>query len=228
MALPPTRPQPKAPAAPRPGRTPSVLTRDNKPFELAPEHRGNNFGSKVQTGNPFGGSESRMALQYQPHYTGMDQSRSAFARALSDSARNEGRAQFNDATRQYQQEGEQIRARDTQARREDALNRYSLEREKRYNLHAQNVRKAQGMADMAAYLDRAKKDARANTVGNIATMAVTAAMLPFSQPVSAMVAAAKGSGGAMATAGASLFGSGMGGFGNRARAGTLSLLGGLR
>lgn len=222
------RPNPMAPAAPRPGRTPSALARDNAPFQFAPEHQGNNFGSKAQTANPFGGSESRMALQYQPHYTGGDQSRSAFARALSDSARNEGRVQFNDAAIKYQQDNEQIRSGDTQSRREDALNRYALEREKRYNLHSQNVKRVQGMADLDAYLDRAKKDARANTVGNIATMAVTAAMLPFSQPASAMVAAAKGSGSAMATAGASLFSGGMGSFGNRARAGTLSLLGGLR
>lgn len=216
MAVP-ARPKP-TPKAPPLGRTPSVLRANDQAFKFAPEHQGNNFGSKVQTGSPFGGSESRMALQYQPHYTGMDQSRSAFARALSDSARNEARAGFNDANQKYQQESEQIRSRDTQSRREDALNRYTLEREKRYNLRAQDVRRNQGMADMAAYLDRAKKDARANTVGNIATMAVTAAMLPYTMPVSGMVAAAKGG---MGMLGASTLG-------NSFRAGTLSLLGGLR
>ena len=216
MAVP-ARPKP-TPKAPPLGRTPSVLGANNQAFQFAPEHQGNNFGSKVQPANPFGGSESRMALQYQPHYTGADQSRSAFARALSDSARNEARTGLNDATQKYQQQGEQIRSGDTQSRREDALNRYTLEREKRYNLRAQDVRRNQGMADMAAYLDRAKKDARASTVGNIATMAVTAAMLPYTVPVSGMVAAAKGG---MGMLGASTLG-------NSFRAGTLSLLGGLR
>jgi hypothetical protein len=198
---------------PPPPRLSPILRRDAKPLQFATETRQNNFGSKVSTANPFSGSETRQALNVRPAYTGQDQSRSAFARALADSHRNETRQRFNDTARQFQQEAEQTRARDTLSRREDALNRYQMENEKRVGVRQQNIKHVEGMADLSAYLNRAKQDARANTIGNVATLAVTAALLPFSAPASAMYAAAKGAGGAMS---------------NTFRTGTLGLLGGLR
>jgi hypothetical protein len=128
----------------------------------------NNYGSGVGTGTPFTGNDLRKATSVRPAYSGQDQSRSAFARALTDATKNETKNVFANADQEFRQKAEALRSRDVQSMRENRANRFGLQREKQVTMKKQDVGLQQNLADLEAYRIRGERDAKTQTIGNIA------------------------------------------------------------
>lgn len=139
--------------------------------------RETNFGSGISTASPFGQADYRRTLAGKQAYRGPDQSRSAFARAMLDTNKTSIMEDMNDFQRGYRQKAEQARMQDVQSLRENALQNYALDEQKRVTTKRQDTFQAQKSADLEAYLDRARKDARAATIGNVAQLLLQGAML---------------------------------------------------
>lgn len=128
----------------------------------------NNFGSGISTASPFSQGQVRTASKVQQAYTGPDQSRSAFARALTDTSKGEIKNAFADKDQEYRQKAETLRSRDTRAVRENQAQRYAMQQEKAVTLKKQDVGLRQNLADLEAYRIRGEKDSRNQGISNIA------------------------------------------------------------
>lgn len=141
-----------------------------------------NFGSGISTGSPFAPTDIRTASNVRQAYMGPDQSRSAFARALTDTSKAEIKNAFSGADREYRQKAEALRARDVQAQRENRSQRFAMQREKQVTMKKQDVGLQQNLADLEAYRIRGEKDARIQGINSIAgtILGVAAAATPTS------------------------------------------------
>jgi hypothetical protein len=139
--------------------------------------RETNYGSGINTASPFTGSDYRRNMSGKQSYRGPDQSRSAFARGLLDTSNASMFSDMEDYRRGYQQKAEQARSQDVASIRQNQLQNYALDQQKAVTTKRQNVFRAQKSADLEAYLDRARKDARAATIGNVANLLIQGAFL---------------------------------------------------
>lgn len=135
-------------------------------YSLQPQPK--NFGSGISTGSPFAPAQVRTAANVQQAYTGPDQSRSAFARALTDTSKAEIKNTFAGVDQKYRQKAEALRARDAQAVRENRAQRFGMQREKAVTLKKQDVGLQQNLADLEAYRIRGEKDSRIQGINTIA------------------------------------------------------------
>jgi hypothetical protein len=141
---------------------------------------GDNYGSTIQTKPMFGSGDIRRATATPLSYRGPDQSRSAFSRALMDQSRGDMKNTFANFNQEFQQKAQQARSQDVQSQRQNKVQRYGLDREKNITTRQQNMQQSQGLADIAAYMSRAKADSKINTMNNLLNFgtAATALMLP--------------------------------------------------
>jgi|694.fasta_scaffold28193_7 hypothetical protein len=137
--------------------------------------RETNYGSGINTASPFSGADYRRNMAGKASYRGPDQSRSAFARGLLDTSNASMFSDMEDARRGYQQKAEQARAQDVASIRQNQLQNYALDQQKGVATKRQDTFQAQKAADLEAYLDRARKDARAATIGNVANLLISGA-----------------------------------------------------
>lgn len=126
--------------------------------------------SKVDASNPFSAGAVRKASMAPQAYRGGQDSRSAFARALTDQSAGDMRNQFDTAQQEYRQKAETVRARDIQSQREFQTESHGLNRERGVALRQQNANRRQKMADLDAYLQRAKADYRVNRLQNLTNL----------------------------------------------------------
>lgn len=136
-----------------------------------------NFGSAIDVLNPFNPSQIRASSRMPGQYSGGNQSRAAFSRALADTNRTEIQNQFSQAGQQYQQKAQEARAQDVASRRDNANQRYGLAQEKMIRMKQQDTQLAQRLADFENKRQIAIKDQRANTLGNMARAAMAVAMV---------------------------------------------------
>ncbi|NBU79453.1 MAG: hypothetical protein EBS50_10365 [Sphingomonadaceae bacterium] len=137
--------------------------------------RETNFGSGINTASPFTGADYRRNMAGKQSYRGPDQSRSAFARGLLDASNASMYSDMEDARRGYQQKAEQARAQDVASIRQNKLQNYALDQQRAVTTKRQDTFQSQKSADLDAYLDRARKDARAATIGNVANLLIQGA-----------------------------------------------------
>lgn len=169
-----------------------------------------NFGSPIRTENPFKENFLRRASMAPIAHQGPSQSRSAFARALSDQTATDMRNTFEEQGREYRQKAEDARARDVQADRERQTARYGLGREKEVTLRQQNTRREIANADLDAYMQRARQDYKLNRMSNLVNMFLQGGLfvMPTGTSMYRSWAAARPTTGAAAAAGQT---SGLGG-----------------
>jgi hypothetical protein len=170
---------------------------------------GQAFGGDIATRNPFSAADYRRTTARAPAYTGPNASRSAFARGLADTTSAGTFSDMEDYQREYRQKAEQARMQDVQSRRENKTSLYQLAQQREVTNKQLDTYKKSKLLDLDAYMQRARKDSQAATVGNIAQLLLQGTYLAGP---SAMQMARSG--------GRTL--------GNSARVGTLGLLGGLR
>ena len=174
--------------------------------------RETNYGSGISTASPFGASDYRRNMSGKQSYRGADQSRSAFARGLLDTSNASTFSDMEDYRRGYQQKSEQARAQDVASIRQNQLQNYALDQQKSVATKRQDTFQSQKNADLEAYLGRARKDARAATIGNVANLIMQGAFaaLPTASNMG-MFGKANASGAAGSAAGSGS-GSVLGGF----------------
>lgn len=131
---------------------------------------GQNFGGDISARNPFSAADYRRATAGTPAYTGPNASRSAFARGLSDMNSAGAFSDMEDYQREYRQKAEQARMQDVQSRRENKASLYQLGQQREVTNKQLDTYKKSKMLDLNAYMDRARKDAKAATVGNVAQL----------------------------------------------------------
>jgi hypothetical protein len=129
-----------------------------------------NFGSRIRTESPFGEGLLRRTTTTPVAHRAPSNSRSAFARALSDQNTLDMRNAFSEQERDFRQKAEEARSRDVQSRRENQLSNYGLGREKEVTLKQQNTRREISRANLDAYMDRARKDYKVNKLSNIVNL----------------------------------------------------------
>lgn len=149
---------------------------------MFPTQPADNFGSGIRTENPFSPGFVRQASTTPLAYQGTNQSRSAFARALSDQSASDIRNKFDLASQQYQQKAVEARAGDVQAQRANTVRQQGLAADKAVALRQQNTNYAQGRADLDAYLARAKQDYRVNTINNLVNGIIGMGLLSSALP----------------------------------------------
>jgi hypothetical protein len=171
--------------------------------------RETNYGSGINTASPFSGADYRRNMAGKQSYRGPDQSRSAFARGLLDTSNASMFGDMEDYRRGYQQKAEQARAQDVASIRQNKLQNYALDQQKSVTTKRQDTFQQQKAADLEAYLDRARKDASAATVGNVANLLIQGAMAAMPGAYS-MAKLAGGVGGAVAPRSGGLMGGGFG------------------
>jgi hypothetical protein len=126
--------------------------------------------SKIDASNPFSAGAVRKASMAPQAYRGGQDSRSAFARALTDQSAGDMRNQFDTAQQEYRQKAETVRARDIQSQREFQAEGYGLGREREVGIKQQDANRRQKMADLDAYMQRAKADYRVNRLQNLTNL----------------------------------------------------------
>jgi hypothetical protein len=176
--------------------------------------RETNYGSGINTASPFTGSDYRRNMSGKQSYRGPDQSRSAFARGLLDTSNASMFSDMEDYRRGYQQKAEQARSQDVASIRQNALQNYALDQQKTVATNRQDTFQSQKSADLEAYLDRARKDSRAATIGNVANLLIQGAFaaVPSAGAMSKLgMAGMRGLGSGMGFGGSGgLFGGGAG------------------
>jgi len=158
------------------------------PMKQAPVTPGltGNFGSSIPTAAPLAGSQtqqySAMKPVFQPQGGGFgaaDQSRSAFARALSDSANVGTQADMQEFNLGLQRKSQDAVARDVQQQRQIGTDRFGMGRQADTVRADIRNRRAQGMADIATKLSISRKNANAAALDNAVNF-TTGAMSLFS------------------------------------------------
>lgn len=149
---------------------------------MFPNQPPDNFGSKIRTESPFTAGFVRRAAAVPQAYQGPNQSRSAFARALSDETANETYNRFNLAGQKYRQQATEARAKDVQSQRENRLADYALQKEREVTTRQQDFGTAETRKDLDAYLARAKADYKTNTITNITNAIIQGSLLATSLP----------------------------------------------
>lgn len=149
---------------------------------MFPKQPKDNYGSNIRTESPFSAGLIRNVSQVPKAYSGPNESRSAFARALSDDASGQMRNQFDFDNVAYQQKAIQARAQDVQSRREDEIKsrgmdtqlgvaNTTLDTQKRVTKSQQDAAFKRSMANIDAYIKRSKDDFLANTIMGFASAA---------------------------------------------------------
>ena len=145
------------------------------PMKQAPVTPGltGTFGSSIPTAAPLTGSQTQQYSQFKPvfqpqggGYGASDQTRSAFARALSDSQTAATAGDVQTFNLENQRKAQQARAQDVQQQRQIGTDRFGMQRQTASAQADIRNRKAQGMADIATQLDIAKKNAKAQAMEN--------------------------------------------------------------
>jgi hypothetical protein len=139
--------------------------------------------SQIQGTNPFSAADYRLNTKTYNPYSGTDQSRSAFARAMMDSTKAQSQTGLENVGLDLQRKAQAARSKDVLEQRDTGLKRYTLGRERNITLKQQNAFRAQKMADLAAELERGKQDARVNTITNMANFSL--GLLGASMPTAA-------------------------------------------
>lgn len=154
--------QPKPPPQARP-----------KPKPAAPVAPVLNYQtSQIQGTNPFSAADYRLNTKTYSPYSGTDQSRSAFARAMMDSTKAQAQTGLENVGLDLQRKAQAARSKDVLEQRDTGLKRYTMGREREVTLKQQTAFRAQKMADLAAELERGKADARVNTITNMANFSL--------------------------------------------------------
>jgi len=138
------------------------------------------FQSQIRTDAPFKENFLRRASMAPQVHREPSQSRSAFARALSDQTGTDIRNTFDEQNRAFRQKSEEARARDVQAARERQTTRYGMDREREVTRRQQDNRRDIARADLSAYMDRARKDYKLNRMSNLVNLLLQGGM--FVQP----------------------------------------------
>jgi len=145
------------------------------PMKQAPATPGltGNFGSSIPTAAPLTGSQTQQYSQFKPVYEpqgggfgAADQTRGAFARALSDSQNTAMAGDVQGFNLENQRKAQQARAQDVQQQRQIGTDRFGMQRQTVTAKADIANRRAQGMADIATQLDVAKKNANAQALDN--------------------------------------------------------------
>jgi flagellar basal body L-ring protein FlgH len=156
------------------------------PMKQAPVTPGltGNFGSSIPTAAPLAGSATQHYSQFKPVFQpqgggfgAADQTRGAFARALSDSQNAATAGDVQTFNLENQRKAQQARAQDVQQQRQIGTDRFGLQRQTASMKADIANRKAQGMADIATQLDVAKKNAKAQALDNAFNFTVGALSL---------------------------------------------------
>lgn len=182
----------------------TLANQQRTPIRARPNEHGvfgqqGNYGSAIDVLNPFNPGQIRASANVSPSYQGGNQSRSAFARAMADTTRTDIQNQYSEAGQEYQQKAQEARASDVASRRDNAVQRYGLERERAVRTKQQDTLLQQRLLDFENKRQIAIKDQRANTLSNIARAAMAVTMVAFDPVIGLpMLAGGAAAGGAMA------------------------------
>jgi len=145
-----------------------------------------NFSSSIPTAAPLAGSQVQQFSTMKPVFTApsggtgaADQTRSAFARALSDSANTATQGDIEGFNLGLQRKGQDAVARDVQQQRQIGTDRFGMNRQAATMRADIRNRRAQGMADIATKLSIGRKNADAAALDNAVNF-TTGAMSLFS------------------------------------------------
>lgn len=130
------------------------------------------FTSEFEVRSPFSGSLMRQASQVPQAFRGMttpggssgDMSRSAYARALADSGRNNMTGAMDKYRQEYQLRAEQARSNDLLSQKQDAIARYALDKDRQQTIRQQDARYREQRRDIQAFRRQAAADASQNTL----------------------------------------------------------------
>jgi hypothetical protein len=132
-----------------------------------------NFSSSIPTAAPLAGSQVQQFATMKPVFTApsgrggaADQTRSAFARALSDSANTNTQADIQDFNLGLQRKNQESLARDVQQQRQIGTDRFGMGRQAQSMRADIANRRAQGMADIATKMSIGRKNADAAKLDN--------------------------------------------------------------
>ena len=179
------------------------------------------FQSLISTADPFSGSQKRATSMHPQAFRGManagEQSRDAYARAMSDMSRNSLAGGMDQYRQQYQQRSEKARSGDLLTQQGISQGRYELDRNRSQLTRQQDTRLREGQQEIQQYRDLARKRAEQQLTND-----VLGAVFGSNNAVNAapMVGNAL-AGGARPFAGLT---SSWGGYGNAGRGGLLSML----
>jgi hypothetical protein len=172
------------------------------PAKPAPQTPGltGNFNSQIPTAAPLMGSHTQQYSQYKPVFQpngggfgAADQSRGAFARALSDSQNAASAQDVQDFNLGLQRKSQQARAQDVQQQRQVGTDRFGMTRQADTARKDIANRRRQGLADIATQLDVSRKNAQAAQIDNAFNF--TASALSLFSPTSAVMGGARVLGG---------------------------------
>ena len=172
------------------------------PMKQAPVTPGltGNFGSSIPTAAPLTGSQAQQYSQFKPSFQpqgggfgAADQTRGAFARALSDSQNAATAGDLQTFNLDNQRKSQQARAQDVQQQRQIGTDRFGMQRQTATMQADIANRRAQGMADIATQLDVAKKNAKAQAMENAFNF--TTGALSLFNPAGGVWMGAKAAGG---------------------------------
>lgn len=138
--------------------------------------------SLVSTTSPYTGSAARKAAQVPQAYrsgaaTGGNASRAAMSRGMADAAQNQTRQQQSEFGQAFQQRAEQARSEDIYNQRNSQLQRYALSKDKETADRQQDLQSQQAQMDVAAYMDRSRKDARRRRTEGLMNLVVGGGLL---------------------------------------------------
>jgi hypothetical protein len=142
-----------------------------------------NYGSGIATDSPFTQSSMMQTAATPQAYTGKNQSRNVFSRALSDASRADINNQYAKAGQEYQQKGEEARSQDVQAQRKNAVDRYSMNQERIVTQRKQDVQLDQDLKNFENYRQQALKNSEVNTLTNMANTIIGAGLAVMSPGV---------------------------------------------
>lgn len=154
---------------------------------MFPKQPADNFGSNIRTESPFSAGLIRNVSRVPQAYGGTNQSRSAFARALSDDASNTIKNQMDIAGADYQTKAIGARANDVQNRREFEVRQRGLDTQlgvanetlatgRRMTTAKQDMAYQQSRKNIDAYMKRAKQDFLVNSLTGFADAAYSPIM----------------------------------------------------
>lgn len=159
-----------------------------------------NFGSSIPTAAPVTGSQAQQYSQFKPVFQpqaggfgAADQTRSAFARALSDSQNTSTAGDLQGFNLEVQRKAQQARAQDVQQQRQIGTDRFGMQRQTASAKADIANRRAQGMADIATQLDIAQKNAKAQAMENAFNF--TTGALSLFNPAGGVMMGARAAGG---------------------------------
>jgi hypothetical protein len=142
------------------------------------------FSSSIPTAAPLAGSQLQQVSTMKPVFSApsggtgaADQTRSAFARALSDSANTATQADIQDFNLGLQRKSQDNVARDIQQQRQIGTDRFGMGRQAATARADIANRRAQGMADIATKLSISRKNADAAALDNAVNFTVGAMSL---------------------------------------------------